>query len=65
MNHVHENCNSDSIEYYPHRNHILTQRIYADITLVTLDADRIGSLLTMYRNPRFIAFVEGYLNDRL
>jgi predicted transcriptional regulator of viral defense system len=37
--------------------------IFTDITAARLDRERIAAYLEKYKNPRFIAFVKGYLNN--
>jgi predicted transcriptional regulator of viral defense system len=39
--------------------------IYSDVNISCVSETTIRSYLSRYRNSRFIAFVEGYLNDRL
>jgi len=37
--------------------------IFADITTERLDRERIAAYLKRYKNPRFVAFVKGYLKN--
>jgi hypothetical protein len=38
--------------------------IYQDIDIARIDRGRVREWLTRYRNPRYVSFVKGYLDDR-
>lgn len=39
--------------------------IYSDVNISMLNTGKVRQFLRNYRNPRFISFVEGYLDDRI
>lgn len=51
--------------YYHQKGRQFYFDIYTDVNVSCIDIATIRSHLGNYKNPRFTAFVEGYLNDRL
>jgi predicted transcriptional regulator of viral defense system len=50
--------------YFHLRGRAYSFDIYQDIDTTRLDRGLIGQWLIKYRNPRFVSFVKGYLDDR-
>jgi hypothetical protein len=50
--------------YFHLRGRLNSFDIYQDIDTSRLNRSMIEQWLTKYRNPRFISFVKGYLDDR-
>ncbi|MBD3390984.1 MAG: hypothetical protein GF418_02950 [Chitinivibrionales bacterium] len=50
--------------YFHLRGRRYSFNIYEDIDLSSVDMMVIDQWLSRYRNPRFVSFVRGYLNDR-
>ncbi len=53
----------DTLFFYQ-RGYSFSFNIYEDIDITQIDMKYILELLKNYKNPRFTAFVEGYINDR-
>jgi predicted transcriptional regulator of viral defense system len=49
--------------YFYQKGRKFSYNIFTDITAARLDRERIAEYLKKYKNPRFIAFVKGYLNN--
>jgi hypothetical protein len=50
--------------YFHLRGRSYSFNIYQDIDISRIDRTVINGWLKKYRNPRFVSFVKGYLNDR-
>jgi len=50
--------------YFHLRGHTFSFDIFSDIDISRLDTAALADFLSHYRNPRFVQFVKGYLNDR-
>jgi len=49
--------------YFYQKGQRFSFNIYTDIAVSRLDRRKIMALLKKYKNPRFVAFVKGYLNN--
>ncbi|MBI5543929.1 MAG: hypothetical protein HY901_08590 [Deltaproteobacteria bacterium] len=50
--------------YFHQRGHAFSFDIFSDIDVSRVDRRLLESYLEKYRNPRFVRFVEGYLDER-